>query len=183
MFFTFYLLFSITSDTNVITLSRLPSPCSIFFKFRILYLMLQNDFLLWQMYFLSLGSVSQLLGAISQFLGELLQFLRELPQFSGELPQFSEELPQTQREGIENVPRGQRNSATYPKSLNLQPKTKCVITTIRQSKEMSLMCYSSTCMVAVCKLLIWLIWLTGFNATSQMGLSNAQQLKRWSVHR
>ena len=104
--------------------------CNIFLKFRILYLMLQNDFLLWQMYFLSLGSVLQLSGAI--------------PQFFGELPQFLGELPKTQGEGIENVPRGQRNSATCPKSLNLLPKAKSVITTIRQPKEVSLMCYSST---------------------------------------
>ena len=46
--------------------------------------------------------------------------------------------------GIENVPRGQRNSATCSKSLNLLPKTKCVITAIRQPKEVSLLCYSST---------------------------------------
>ena len=106
--------------------------------------MLPNDFLLWWKYFLSLESVPQLLGAIPQFLGELPQFLGELPQFSGELPQFWGELPQTQRGGIENVPRGQRNSATRPKSLNLLPKTKCVITAIGQPKEVSLMCYSST---------------------------------------
>ena len=92
--------------------------------------MLQNDFLLWQMYFLSLGSVLQLSGAI--------------PQFLGEMPQFSGELPQTHGGGIENVPRGQRNSATCPKSLNLLPTTKCVITAKRQPKEVSLMCYSST---------------------------------------
>ena len=113
--------------------------------------MLQNEFLLWQIYFLSLGSVPQLSGAIPQFLGEMPQFLGELPQFSGELlqfsgelPQFSGKLPQTQGGGIENVPRGQRNSATCSKSLNLLPKTKCVITAIRQPKEVSLMCYSST---------------------------------------
>ena len=98
--------------------------------------MLRNDFLLWQMYFLSLGSVPQLSGAIPQFLGKMSQFVGELPQFSGDLPQ-------TQGGRIENVPRGQRNSATCPMSLNLLPKTKCVITAIRQPKEVSLMCYSS----------------------------------------
>ena len=143
MFFTFYFLFSITSDTNVILyLACLPYVA--FFKFRILYLMLQNDFLLWQMYFLSLGSVPQLSGAITQFLGEMPQFLGEVPQFLGELPQFLGKLPQTQGGGIENVPRRQRNSATCPKSLDLLPKTKCVITAIKQPKEVSLMCYSNT---------------------------------------
>ena len=115
-----------------------------YFWLRILYLMLQNDFLLRWMYFLSLESVSQLLGAIPQFFGELSQFFGGTPQFLGELPQLWGELPQTQGEGIENVPSGQRNSVTRPKSLNLLPKTKCVITAIRQPKEVSLMCYSST---------------------------------------
>ena len=115
-----------TSDTSVVFFRFR----FFYFWFRILYLMLQNDFLLWQMYFLSLESVPQLLGAI--------------PQFLGELPQFWGELPQTQRGGIKNVPSEQRNSITRPKSLNLLPKTKCVITAIRQPKEVSLMCYSST---------------------------------------
>ena len=74
-------------------------------------------------YFFSSGSVPQLSGAIPQFLGEMPQFLGELPQFSGELPQFSGELPQTQGGGIENVSRGQRNSATCPKSLKFAPES------------------------------------------------------------
>ena len=107
--------------------------------------MLQNDFLLRQMYFLSLGSVPQLSEAIFQFLGEMSQFL-------GELLQFSRELPQTQGGGIENVSRGQQNSATCPKSLNLLPKTKCVITAIRQPKEVINVLQQHV--VTVCKLLI-----------------------------
>ena len=73
--------------------------------------MLQNDFLLCQMYFLSLGSVPQLLRAMPQFWGELPQLLGELPQFWREMPKFLGELPQTQGEelrtcleGIETLP-------------------------------------------------------------------------------
>ena len=72
------------------------------------------------------------------------------PTLGGDTPifwgaaQFLGELPQTQGEGIQNVPKEQRNSTTRPTSLNLLPKTKCVITAMRQPKEMSLMCYSIT---------------------------------------
>ena len=76
------------------------------------------------MYFLSLESVPNFWRAIPQFLGELPQFLRELhnfwrtaPMSEGTAPIMGE-LSQSQGEGgIENVPKGHRNSATRPKSL------------------------------------------------------------------
>ena len=96
--------------------------------------MLQNDFLLWQMYFLSLGSVPQLSGAIPQFLGEMPQFLGELPQFSGELLQTQGEGLRTCLEGNETLPLAPRAFASENQVCDYSNKT---------TKEVSLMCYSS----------------------------------------
>ena len=96
------------------------------------------------MYFLSLGSVPQLSGAITPILeGNAPIFGGTATIFGGTATIFGGNASNLGG-GIENVPREQRNSATCPKSLNLLPKTKCVITAIRQPKEVSLLCYSST---------------------------------------
>ena len=92
------------------------------------------------MYFLSLESVPQLLGRDTSIFGGTA------PIFGATAPIMGGggDCPKLSGGGIENVPKGQRNSATRPKSLNLLPKTKCVITAIRQPNEVSIMYYSST---------------------------------------
>ena len=79
-----------------------------------------------------------------------LQFRKRSPTFGGDTPIFGGIAPTfgeiTLNSGaeIENLPRGQRSSAIRSTRLNLLPKTKCAITTIKQPKEVSLLCYSST---------------------------------------
>ena len=87
-----------------------------------------------------------------QFLGTAPIF-GELPQFSGELPQFSGELPQTRGGGIENVPRGQRNSVTCPRSLKFAPESQ-VCDYSNKTTERGVINVLLQHMVTVCKLLI-----------------------------
>ena len=95
--------------------------------------------------------------AFPNFRGWYLNFWRNCPNFCGNCPNFWGTtsifggaapifggIAPNLEEGIENVPRGQRNSASRPMSLNLLPKTMCVITAMRQPKEVSLLSYSST---------------------------------------
>ena len=81
--------------------------------------------------------------AFPNFRGRYPNFFVNYPNFLRTAPIFGGIAPDSGG-GIENVPREQRNSATRSASLNLLPKTKCVIVEMRQPKEVSLLCYNST---------------------------------------